>query len=119
MSLLLHLKHHREERSRIRTDEYPLAADRDAGDTVETSHFDDRPYDNRSRFDPHDNARLLALSGPRSPYQGKLGVVETGALADLLLVEGNPLIDIDVISDPQKNFNVIMKDGVIYKSDGI
>ena len=29
----------------------------------------------------HDNAQLLALSGPRNPYQaGKLGVVETGAL---------------------------------------
>lgn len=66
----------------------------------------------------YDNARLLALSGPRSPYPGKLGVVETGALADLLLVEGNPLMDIDVIADPQKNFTVIMKDGVIYKGAG-
>ena len=63
----------------------------------------------------YDNARLLALSGPRSPYAGKLGVVETGALADLLLVEGNPLTDIDLIADPQKNFAVIMKDGAVYK----
>ena len=31
-----------------------------------------------------DNGRLLALSGLRSPYRGKLGVVEEGALADLL-----------------------------------
>lgn len=38
-----------------------------------------------------DNAQLLALSGKRSPYAGKLGVVEEGALADLLLVDGNPL----------------------------
>jgi imidazolonepropionase-like amidohydrolase len=66
----------------------------------------------------YDNSRLLALSGPRSPYEGKLGVIETGALADLLLVEGNPLTDIDLIADPQKNFTVIMKDGVIYKGDG-
>lgn len=65
----------------------------------------------------YDNARLLALSGPRSPYQGTLGVVETGALADLLLVEGNPLTDIDIIADPQKNFAVIMKDGAIYKGE--
>ena len=66
----------------------------------------------------YDNSRLLALSGPRSPYAGKLGVIETGALADLLLVEGNPLADIDLITDPQKNFSVIMKDGVIYKGGG-
>ena len=31
-----------------------------------------------------DNAEVLALSGPRNPYPGKLGVVEQGALADLL-----------------------------------
>lgn len=63
----------------------------------------------------HDNAQLLALSGPRSPYQGKLGVIEEGALADILLVNGNPLSDIDLIGDPARNFDVIMKDGVIYK----
>jgi imidazolonepropionase-like amidohydrolase len=64
----------------------------------------------------HDNAQLLALSGPRSPYAGKLGVVETGALADLLLVDGDPLANIDVLADPQKNFALIMKDGKIYKN---
>src|SRR5262245_19430940 len=61
------------------------------------------------------NAKLLALSGERSPYPGKLGVVEPGALADLLLVNGNPLEDIKLIEDPAKNFVVIMKDGRIYK----
>ena len=62
------------------------------------------------------NGELLALSGKRSPYQGKLGVVEQGALADLLLVEGNPLENINLIADPAKNFKVIMKDGRIYKN---
>jgi imidazolonepropionase-like amidohydrolase len=62
------------------------------------------------------NGELLALSGLRSPYEGKLGVVEAGALADLLLVEGDPLADIRVIEDPERNFKVIMKDGVIYKN---
>ncbi len=38
-----------------------------------------------------DNAELLALSGERSPYNGKLGVVETEALADLLLDDGAPV----------------------------
>lgn len=63
-----------------------------------------------------DNAELLALSGRRSPYQGKLGVVEVGALADLLLVDGDPLQDIALIEDPAKNFLMIMKDGRIFKN---
>ena len=62
------------------------------------------------------NAELLALSGKRNPYPGKLGVVEDGALADLVLVEGNPLEDIELIADPEKNFVVIMKDGKVYKN---
>lgn len=61
------------------------------------------------------NAELLALSGLRSPYAGKIGVVQEGALADLLLVNGDPLEDIQLIADPAKNFVTIMKDGVIYK----
>jgi len=64
----------------------------------------------------HDNAQLLALSGPRNPYPGKLGVVREGALADLLLVDGNPLENIQLIADPARNFVVIMKDGKIYKN---
>jgi imidazolonepropionase-like amidohydrolase len=64
------------------------------------------------------NAELLALSGPRTPYHGQLGVVKEGALADLLLVDGNPLADLKLIEDPAKNFLVIMKDGRIYK-DGL
>jgi imidazolonepropionase-like amidohydrolase len=62
------------------------------------------------------NAELLALSGKRSPYPGKLGVVEQGAYADLLLVDGNPLENIDLIADPGKNFLVIMKDGKVHKN---
>ena len=64
----------------------------------------------------HDNAQLLALSGPRNPYQGKLGVVREGALADLLLVDGDPIANLDLIGDPAKNFVVIMKDGKAYKN---
>ncbi|MCG7327992.1 amidohydrolase family protein [Achromobacter sp. ACRQX] len=61
------------------------------------------------------NAELLKLSGKRNPYRGDLGVVREGALADLLLVDGDPIQDIKLIGDPDKNFLVIMKDGVIYK----
>jgi imidazolonepropionase-like amidohydrolase len=63
-----------------------------------------------------DNGQLLALSGLRSPYPGKLGVVEEGALADLLLVDGNPLENIGLVADPAKNFVVIMKDGKVFKN---
>jgi imidazolonepropionase-like amidohydrolase len=62
------------------------------------------------------NAELLGLSGPRNPYPGKLGFIEQGALADLLIVDGNPLEDISLIADPEKNFLLIMKDGRIYKN---
>ncbi len=62
------------------------------------------------------NAELLALSGPRNPYPGKLGVIEEGALADLLLVDGNPLETMELVADAAKNFKIIMKDGVIYKN---
>jgi imidazolonepropionase-like amidohydrolase len=62
------------------------------------------------------NAELLALSGPRSPYPGKLGVVEEGALADLLLVDGDPTTNLDLVADPAKNFVVIMKDGRVYRN---
>jgi imidazolonepropionase-like amidohydrolase len=64
----------------------------------------------------HDNAQLLALSGPRNPYPGKLGIVEEGALADLLLIDGDPIANIKLIEDPAKNFLVIMKDGQLFKN---
>jgi imidazolonepropionase-like amidohydrolase len=63
-----------------------------------------------------DNGELLALSGPRNPYPGKLGVIANDALADLLLVDGDPLADIALIANPEKNFRIIMKDGKIYKN---
>jgi imidazolonepropionase-like amidohydrolase len=72
---------------------------------------------------------MLTLSGPRNPYgAGKQGVIEAGAYADLLLVDGNPLEDITVIggqtewfdADPEwkpiDTLRLIMKDGVIYKN---
>jgi imidazolonepropionase-like amidohydrolase len=62
-----------------------------------------------------DNGELMALSGFINPYPGRLGVVEEGALADLLLVDGNPLENLDLVADPDRNFLIIMKDGRIYK----
>lgn len=62
-----------------------------------------------------DNAALLALSGARSPYPGQLGVVKEGALADLLLVDGDPITKLELLADPGKNLLLIVKDGRIHK----
>ena len=50
-----------------------------------------------------------------SPY-GKLGVVEPGAMADLLIYSRNPLQDVAVAADPDSNLEFIMKDVKIYKN---
>lgn len=62
------------------------------------------------------NAELMSWSGPRNPYPGKLGVIEEGAYADLLLVDGNPLENLHLFDDPARNLALIMKDGKIYKN---
>ncbi len=63
------------------------------------------------------NAQLFELSGLRHPYrEGAIGVIREGVYADLILVDGNPLEDIELMVDPGANFRLIMKDGVIYKN---
>ncbi|MDW8551072.1 amidohydrolase family protein, partial [Epilithonimonas ginsengisoli] len=63
------------------------------------------------------NAELLRMSGKRDPYQkGKLGEITEGAYADMILVDGNPLTEINLVADPENKFLIIMKDGVIYKN---
>jgi imidazolonepropionase-like amidohydrolase len=49
--------------------------------------------------------------------EGKLGTIAAGACADLLIVEGDPLTDLRVILDPDKNLKFVMKDGIIYKNE--
>ena len=65
------------------------------------------------------NGELLQLSGKRNPYPGDIGVVREGALADLLLVNGDPTADISLVARPDESFLVIMKDGVIYKNKAV
>lgn len=62
------------------------------------------------------NAELLAMSGLRNPYPKKLGVIEEGAYADILLIDGNPLINLSIFEDYEKILLLIIKDGVIYKN---
>jgi imidazolonepropionase-like amidohydrolase len=63
------------------------------------------------------NCELFALSGERNPYkEAKLGVLQEGAWADMLLVEGDPTQNIDVLKDYERNLAVIVKDGKIHKN---
>jgi imidazolonepropionase-like amidohydrolase len=70
--------------------------------------FDDLP--NIIRSATRINAELLMQSG-------NLGTISPGAYADLLVVEGDPLSDVKVLTEPQRNLKLIMKDGVIYKNE--
>jgi len=73
-------------------------------------------------------AALLAMPGLMNPYpDAKLGVIEEGAYADILIVDGNPLEDITLLGaseqlfyggnpEPIDTIKLIMKDGKIYKN---
>jgi imidazolonepropionase-like amidohydrolase len=49
--------------------------------------------------------------------EGELGVVAPGALADLLVIDGNPLDDIRVLTTPAQTLKLIMKQGTVYKNE--
>jgi imidazolonepropionase-like amidohydrolase len=62
-------------------------------------------------------AEVLSWSGGMNPYKyGSLGVIEKGAYADLILVDGNPLEKIEILNDYDDKFKLIMKDGKILKN---
>lgn len=54
------------------------------------------------------NAELLQMAG-------KLGVVAAGAVADLLVVNGDPLRDLDLLQEQGAHLAVIMKGGKFFK----
>ena len=49
--------------------------------------------------------------------EGRLGVIEPGALADLLVVDGDPLEDLGLLQDQGAHLAAIMKDGVFVKDE--
>ena len=63
------------------------------------------------------NGELIAASGPRNPYPGRLGVIEDDAHADLLVVDGDPLGNIALLAEPATSLKLIMKGGRIYKNE--
>ena len=56
------------------------------------------------------NAELLM-------QKGLLGTISAGAYADILVVEGDPLADLSVLLQPEKNLKLIMKGGAIVKNE--
>ena len=60
---------------------------------------------------------LIKLTTYQNPYpDGKIGVLEEGAFADLLVVDKNPLEDLDILTNPD-NIKLIMKDAKVYKNE--
>jgi imidazolonepropionase-like amidohydrolase len=62
------------------------------------------------------NAQLLAMSGSRNPYPNKLGIIEEGAYADIIVVDGNPLLNLGILENYDKTLLLIIKDGIVYKN---
>ena len=62
-------------------------------------------------------ALVLSWSGGMNPYkEGELGVIQEGAYADLVLIDGNPLENIAILNDYQDKFKLIIKDGKLFKN---
>ena len=60
---------------------------------------------------------LIKLCTYQNPYpDGKIGILEAGSYADLLIVNGNPVKNFELLTNPE-NMLVIMKDGRIYKNN--
>ena len=60
--------------------------------------------------------KWLMKTGPKNPYkEHQLGLIEEGAYADIILVNGDPTTGVAVLEDFANNIPFVMKDGVIYK----
>ena len=59
---------------------------------------------------------VFALTTDQNPYpKGKIGVLEAGSYADLLLVDGDPTKSVSVLADTD-HLRLIMKGGTVYKN---
>lgn len=59
--------------------------------------------------------QATSINGEILGEKGRLGVIKAGAYADILLVDGNPLEDLNVVSSNGANFAMIMKGGAVYR----
>lgn len=66
-------------------------------------------------YPPHEALKCATeVGGDLMGYKGELGIIRAGALADLLLVDGNPLLDQSLLVGPD-HFAMIMKDGAMFR----
>lgn len=95
------------------------------GPAYNTRQADNMVWMARAGFTPYEimkmgtsnAAEVLSWSGGMNPYKyGSLGVIEAGAYADLIIVDGNPLDNIEILNEYQDKFKLIMKDGDVYKN---
>jgi len=56
------------------------------------------------------NARLLRM-------EGEIGVVAPGALADLIVVDGDPLADLGLLQDQGAHLSLIIQGGRLVKNE--
>jgi imidazolonepropionase-like amidohydrolase len=49
--------------------------------------------------------------------EGRLGIIAPGALADLLILDKNPLLDITVLDRPELYLKAVYKEGRLYKDE--
>jgi hypothetical protein len=75
-----------------------------------------RWYDNAEILKDFRQRRAFGHVRTAQSVPDKLVVIEEGALADLLVIDGNPIDDIDVGAKPDKSLKVTMKDGKLYKT---
>ncbi len=70
------------------------------------------------RHNTSNAGRWLAKSGTKNPYrEGPIGVIEVGAYADMIVVEGNPLEDVSLLVDYDNTIKLVVKDGEVYQND--
>ncbi len=62
-----------------------------------------------------ESAKVIRMAGKRNRF-GNFGEIREGWVADLLLINGEPLEDISVLRDPERNLALIMKAGKIIKN---
>ena len=94
-----------------------FGTDSNAGNPKDLSHYKDRWGSLAGLRAATGNVNeLTKLTTYQNPYpEGEIGVIKKGAFADLLITEGNPAEDLDILSDPD-NLLLIMKDGRIFKN---
>ena len=89
-------------------------------DLLGAMHVDQsREFQIRAQVQPAaDILRSATTTGAKLlRMEGRVGAIVSGAYADLLVVDGNPLDDIGLLANPRANLRLIMKSGLIYLDD--